>query len=645
MGRQIRLSVNGKEFDRSVKIEDLIKLLQGGKLDPSLIRAKYADELEWYPASDFVQVWNQRSNNKKQTDPVDLLNEKTIVINRSNTLEPPPVVNSFFEKKTGNEKKKKSKARNKLKDITIILSVICLIIGIVSAVAITVIPNHKKEDAKVLVDTRFRQFENAKSAQDVSLMLSLSKQLADKYQHSGIASRALSDAYLASDDFTNCITEINRGLEINPKDARGWKKKAIAYSEYGYTDDAIAYYKKAINLSTNDPSIYADYSQLLIQNKNIDLAISYLDKAMIDAQKTDYYDPEVDTSKLRDLIARNLTTCKEYDKALKWCDLLLNDPKDNSTLYYRKALIYYIKENYAEMNNQLSLYVKYNNSKTDQSLTLSAAALRKQKKYTDALNVYHKALEYNPNSIVAMKGIASCLYIMNKDIENLPQIDFFISKISSMDSRIADDFANELFGAKPTSSNKKFDSVEKTVTDSSEIQNIEILRKAANRYEANLIRYSLRYKMELDAFGIDKLISPDRIFKDPDLSQSFIIIEKMRSSFERYKANTDAENHKAIAAIQDLKIPNEYKQTYIAGIRRDCMDPTCNKVKAMTCEGQILDQELYLFQVLKQYIGKWTVKNGQILFSDDIALAKYNQHIEEIASIFKSQKSYSTTNN
>ena len=85
MDQEIRLSVNGKEFDRSVKIDDLLKIFNTSKIDPTLIKARFSNESDWYSASDFIHVYNARYNNINP----DIINQYDTVSNLTRSTPPP----------------------------------------------------------------------------------------------------------------------------------------------------------------------------------------------------------------------------------------------------------------------------------------------------------------------------------------------------------------------------------------------------------------------------------------------------------------------------------------------------------------------------------------------------------------------------
>ena len=96
MQKDIRISVNGKEFDRSIKIDELFRILESKNLNSDLIRVKYASESEWIGPKEFIRYYNLHKESIIPPSETDELFQYQ-KIEKSTHLEPPPLPLSAFQ--------------------------------------------------------------------------------------------------------------------------------------------------------------------------------------------------------------------------------------------------------------------------------------------------------------------------------------------------------------------------------------------------------------------------------------------------------------------------------------------------------------------------------------------------------------------
>ncbi|SFU30156.1 Tetratricopeptide repeat-containing protein [Clostridium sp. DSM 8431] len=126
--------------------------------------------------------------------------------------------------------------------------------------------------------------------------------LISKYPDSyrGYSIRGIAKAFAG--DFDKGMEDINKALEINPDYGYGRYNKALNYELYGYYDDALSWYDKALEI---EDYMWSHYGKASIYGRRGDVsnAVLYLNKA-VEAEKV--YNGE-------SAIKREAKTEKDFD--------------------------------------------------------------------------------------------------------------------------------------------------------------------------------------------------------------------------------------------------------------------------------------------------------------------------------------------
>ncbi|MFI3301330.1 MAG: tetratricopeptide repeat protein [Candidatus Gastranaerophilales bacterium] len=192
-------------------------------------------------------------------------------------------------------------------------------------------------------------------------------------------------------------------LEIEPPTGATMLGVASSYQNLDDSNNAIVYYKKALELKPNDTSIayyiaalYAeneDYTQAKIYTK---IALSY-DKTNTQAKELEYViDKQVNSIDLGRAI--EAFDVQDYDSCLLLLnDILRSEPSNSYALYYR-GMVY-----------------------------------DSQKRYSEAIEDYKKSLVSNSDLLILNYLIAVDCELLNKSQEALPYFKTFVSKYGQDD--------------------------------------------------------------------------------------------------------------------------------------------------------------------------------------------------------------------
>ena len=194
--------------------------------------------------------------------------------------------------------------------------------------------------------------------------------------------------FFQNKDYQNAI---NYYMSINPPTADSMIGVASSYQELGDKENAIEYYKKALELKPIDSDIAYYIACLYGENEDYTNAKIYLNKAITfnknNTQATEYLNSITEMEKsnqLNDAIA--LFDENKLDESLvKFNEIISQDPKNAYALYYR-GMIYDTKEKRNEAISDLKKAYDLNNEFSNCTYLIASDY--------DALGNYKEAYNY-----------------------------------------------------------------------------------------------------------------------------------------------------------------------------------------------------------------------------------------------------------
>jgi len=188
-------------------------------------------------------------------------------------------------------------------------------------------------------------------------------------------------------DFEDAIKEIDKAIELDPKNPVYHNNKGIALGELGRHEEAIEEYNKAIELNPNDPMDHNNKGNALGELGRHEEAIDEFDKAI----ELDPSDPDYHNNKGNALLklGRHEDAIEEYNKAI---ELNPNNPGYHNNKGNALGELGRHEEAIEEFDKAIELNPNnpdYHNNK--------GIALSKRGRHEEAIEEYNKAIELNPN--------------------------------------------------------------------------------------------------------------------------------------------------------------------------------------------------------------------------------------------------------
>jgi len=185
------------------------------------------------------------------------------------------------------------------------------------------------------------------------------------------------------------INYYKKALEISPNDVNAnFELAGILYSE-GKTKEAIKYYEKSIELSPSCSQAYFNTALCFIQTKETEKAITHLKKAI-----------ELNPS---------------YTRAYRQLGILLhNHKRDSEAIQYFKKALQIQPDSFSIM-------------------LLLGKALKNMDKLPEAIQYFRQALEKNPNNLSAILEVANSMNMLCTDEESLEEAIELYKKALNID--------------------------------------------------------------------------------------------------------------------------------------------------------------------------------------------------------------------
>ena len=195
------------------------------------------------------------------------------------------------------------------------------------------------------------------------------------------------------------------------------KFKSLSYTLHGNilinlqkTDEAIEYYKKAINTDENNVESYNSLARYYLINNESEKAIPYLKKAIqLDPKTTDNYT----------YLGQAYLDIEDYEKAIKMLEKASTELKDNPKILYNLALSYFKSANYEsalKIGNDVLQLEEVDPFMLSKTYNLMGQIHITEKKYQEAVTILNEAIEDNPNNCEAYHLLAIAYLKLNKKV-------------------------------------------------------------------------------------------------------------------------------------------------------------------------------------------------------------------------------------
>ena len=229
--------------------------------------------------------------------------------------------------------------------------------------------DNKKTDAYINLAQAYRQKQDYAKAYDV---INKAKAIAPeneliKKQFETISKDYTANSYnLASNAFES--GDYNKAVEeykkINPPTLESCMGIAAAYQSLNNNNEAINYYKKAMELSPNNADLPYYIASIYINLNDTEKAKPYIQMALSknpnhkQAKELNTYILQKDSeTKLTQAI--NFYDNKKYNEAITKLNEIINSDAKNSTAYYYRAMAYDALNNYEKAINDYKMTLKY----------------------------------------------------------------------------------------------------------------------------------------------------------------------------------------------------------------------------------------------------------------------------------------------
>lgn len=180
-------------------------------------------------------------------------------------------------------------------------------------------------------------------------------------------------SYLNSGNIAQAIYNLNKALELNPKDTKIYNALGIAYSKVNEFDKAEYYFLQALKIDPKKPEIYTNLGIVLVKKGQINQAIKNFKKATsfpnYERRETAYYNLALAYKKLGNLdkheeflskaISYNIYFTPAYealidyylelgkiDTARNIISRAISNGVANARLYFALGKIYFFEKNY-----------------------------------------------------------------------------------------------------------------------------------------------------------------------------------------------------------------------------------------------------------------------------------------------------------
>ncbi len=218
--------------------------------------------------------------------------------------------------------------------------------------------------------------------------------------------------------YNEAIEYYKKAIEINPKNIEAYKKIGDCYDYNNQEDESIKYYKKAIEIDPNYKDAYNNIGLFYSKQKQYDKAMKYYKKAIeIDPNyKGAYYNIGLCYSKQ-----------KQYDKAVVYYKKVIKIDSYHKDAYNNIGNCYYNKSSYNKAieyyNKVIEIDPNYKNAYNNMTQCYYMQDL-----YDRAIEYYNKLIEIDPNH--NNSNTYNCLAHCHRELNNLSEaIKYYLKSI------------------------------------------------------------------------------------------------------------------------------------------------------------------------------------------------------------------------
>lgn len=229
--------------------------------------------------------------------------------------------------------------------------------------------DNKKIDAYINLSQAYRQKQDYVKAYEI---INKAKSIAPdnelvKNQYDIISKDYTANKYtLASNAFES--GDYNKAIEeykkINPPTSDSYIGIAASYQSLNNLDEAVNYYKKAIELNQKNADLPYYIASIYISKNDIASAKPYVEMALVKnpahkqaKELKTYLDAKETETKLTSAI--KLYDNKKYNEAIVQLDAIIKVDSQNSTAYYYRAMAYDALKNYNKAVSDYKMTLKY----------------------------------------------------------------------------------------------------------------------------------------------------------------------------------------------------------------------------------------------------------------------------------------------
>ncbi len=287
----------------------------------------------------------------------------------------------------------------------------------------------------------------------------------------------LGDIYSSLGQFENAITEYKMAIWLDSLNIPAYRHLCKAYEDIGDYDNAIEVYNKLIQIMPNMPEFHSNLANILYVKGDVASAVSHFQTAVtlnpskewtsvinqtlgfvfqeakkdLDAAITSYQSAYLLTPEDIDIYV-NLGSAfydkEDYDNALAVYRNALELEPTNAKIHCNLGFLYWGKGETDEAIREYEYAIKYDENYSIAYNNLGVIYLDDLGRVQNAMEMFKKAVEHNPNYALAHFSLARSIAITGDKIEaaKLYQIAQDVNKITNeIDPQDITDKINALF--------------------------------------------------------------------------------------------------------------------------------------------------------------------------------------------------------
>ena len=139
---------------------------------------------------------------------------------------------------------------------------------------------------------------------------------------------------------------------------------------------------------------------------------------------------------------------------------------------------------------------------------------------------------------------------------------------------------------------------------------------------------------EIDAIGWAKILNPERVKQDQTMTESWMMVEKAKTSVGKFRTGVEALFQNAQKNIGTLSVSDNSRQN-----ASNTMTKSHSQIdNYLDIDLKIITEFEDIFSFLTAIKGTWTVNGDNILFSNDSDLNEFNSYIATIQKLVNQEK-------